>query len=44
MIITNDAHYLRKEDADAQDTLLCLQTNANKDDEKRFSFLIMNFM
>ncbi len=38
MIITNDAHYLRKEDADAQDTLLCLQTNANKDDEKRFSF------
>lgn len=38
MIITNDAHYLRKEDADAQDTLLCLQTNANKDDDKRFSF------
>ena len=24
MIITNDSHYLRKEDADAQDTLLCL--------------------
>ena len=38
MIITNDSHYLRKEDADAQDTLLCLQTNANKDDENRFSF------
>ncbi len=38
MIITNDSHYLRKQDADAQDTLLCLQTNANKDDEKRFSF------
>lgn len=38
MIITNDSHYLKKEDADAQDTLLCLQTNANKDDEKRFSF------
>ena len=38
MIITNDSHYLRKEDADAQDTLLCLQTNANKDDEHRFSF------
>jgi len=38
MIITNDSHYLRKEDADAQDTLLCLQTNANKDDDKRFSF------
>ena len=38
MIITNDSHYLRKEDADAQDTLLCLQTNANKDDPNRFSF------
>ena len=38
MIITNDSHYMKKEDADAQDTLLCLQTNANKDDEKRFSF------
>ena len=38
MIITNDSHYLKKEDSDAQDTLLCLQTNANKDDENRFSF------
>ena len=38
MIITNDSHYLRKEDADAQDTLLCLQTNADKDDPNRFHF------
>lgn len=38
LIITNDSHYLTKIDADAQDTLLCLQTNANKDDEKRFHF------
>lgn len=38
MVITNDSHYLKKEDADAQDTLLCLQTNANKDDKNRFSF------
>ena len=38
MVITNDSHYLKKEDADAQDTLLCLQTNANKDDESRFHF------
>lgn len=38
LIITNDSHYLNKADADAQDTLLCLQTNANKDDEKRFHF------
>ena len=38
IIITNDSHYMKREDADAQDTLLCLQTNANKDDKKRFSF------
>ena len=38
LIITNDSHYLTKADADAQDTLLCLQTNANKEDEKRFHF------
>ncbi len=38
MVITNDSHYLRRSDADAHDTLLCLQTNAFKDDEKRFHF------
>ncbi len=38
MIITNDSHYLRKEDADWHDTLLCLQTNALKDDPNRFHF------
>lgn len=38
LIITNDSHYLRKEDADWHDTLLCLQTNALKSDENRFSF------
>lgn len=38
MIITNDSHYLRKEDADWHDTLLCLQTNALKADENRFHF------
>lgn len=38
MIITNDSHYLRREDADAQDSLLCLQTNADKDDPNRFHF------
>lgn len=38
MVITNDSHYLRKEDADAHDTLLCLQTNALKDDPNRFHF------
>ena len=38
MVITNDSHYLRKSDADMHDTLLCLQTNSNKDDPNRFSF------
>lgn len=38
MVITNDSHYLRKEDADAHDTLLCLQTNSDKDDPNRFHF------
>lgn len=38
MVITNDSHYLRKEDADFHDTLLCLQTNALKADENRFHF------
>ena len=38
MIISNDSHYLRKEDADAQDSLLCLNTNADKADPNRFHF------
>lgn len=38
LVITNDSHYLRKDDADWHDTLLCLQTNALKSDENRFSF------
>ena len=38
MIITHDAHYLRKEDWEAQDSLLCLQTNADVSDPKRFRF------
>ena len=38
MIITNDSHYLKKEDADWHDTLLCLQTNALKNEPNRFHF------
>ena len=38
MVITNDAHYLRKEDASWHDTLLCIQTNALKEEEERFRF------
>jgi len=38
LVITNDSHYLKKEDADWHDTLLCLQTGALKADENRFHF------
>ncbi len=35
---TNDAHYLRKEDAKMQDVLLCIQTGKTVDDENRMRF------
>ena len=38
LVITNDSHYLKKEDASWHDTLLCIQTNALKSDEQRFKF------
>lgn len=38
MVITNDSHYLRAEDALWHDTLLCDQTKSSKDDPNRFKF------
>ncbi len=38
LIATNDVHYLHKEDAEAHDILLCLQTGAKLSDEDRFRF------
>ncbi|HEV3124137.1 MAG TPA: DNA polymerase III subunit alpha [Candidatus Dormibacteraeota bacterium] len=38
LVCTNDAHYVRPEDAEAHDILLCLQTGARRQDEKRFRF------
>lgn len=35
LVATNDAHYLRPEDANAQDILLCIQTNTVATDPKR---------
>ena len=35
MLATNDCHYLRKEDADAQEILMCIQTGKTLDDENR---------
>ncbi|HED65663.1 MAG TPA: DNA polymerase III subunit alpha, partial [Planctomycetes bacterium] len=38
LVATNDIHYLRHEDCQAQDVLLCINTGAKRDDEKRFRF------
>ncbi len=38
MVATNDCHYLNKEDSEAHDILLCIQTGKNIDDDKRLSF------
>jgi len=38
IVVTNDAHYLRKEDAAMQDVLLCVQTGKTVDDENRMKF------
>ncbi|AEA34358.1 DNA polymerase III subunit alpha [Hippea maritima] len=35
IVATNDCHYLNKEDAIAQDALLCVQTNKHLDDQDR---------
>jgi DNA polymerase III subunit alpha len=38
LVATNDAHYINPEDAEAHDILLCLQTGARREEEKRFRF------
>ena len=38
LIVSNDAHYLRREDAQMQDVLLCIQTGKTVDDENRMKF------
>jgi len=38
IIATNDSHYVNQEDAEAQDILLCLQTNKLVSDENRMRF------
>ena len=38
MVVTNDAHYLRMEDAAMQDVLLCVQMGKTVDDENRMKF------
>ena len=38
LIVSNDAHYLRREDASMQDVLLCVQTGKTVDDPNRMKF------
>jgi DNA polymerase-3 subunit alpha len=38
VLATNDAHYLRREDAEAHDVLLAIGTGSELDDPKRFRF------
>lgn len=35
LIVTNDCHYLRREDARAQEVLMCIQTGKTLEDEQR---------
>jgi DNA polymerase-3 subunit alpha len=39
VVATNDAHYLRREDAEAHDVLLAIGTASDLDDPKRFRFI-----
>ena len=38
LVVTNDAHYLRREDSVIQDVLLCVQTGKTVDDPNRMKF------
>ncbi|AKM83578.1 DNA polymerase III subunit alpha [Candidatus Woesebacteria bacterium RIFOXYC1_FULL_31_51] len=39
LVATNDAHYIKKEDAEAQDALVCIATGKNTSDIKRMRYI-----
>lgn len=43
LIATNDSHYLRKEDGEAQDILIAVQTSNTLDDEDRLTMKMEDF-
>ncbi len=43
MVATNDCHYLNREDYEAHDVLLCIQTGKSVDEEKRLRFTSNEF-
>ena len=42
-VATNDVHYIRKEDWEMQDVLMCIQTKKTVDDPKRMKFETQEF-
>ena len=42
-VATNDVHYIRKEDWEMQDVLMCIQTKRTVDDTKRMKFETQEF-
>ena len=43
LVVTNDAHYLRREDAKMQDVLMCIQMGKTVDDPNRMKFQTEEF-
>ncbi len=43
LVVTNDAHYLRREDAYMQDVLMCVQTGKTLDEPNRMRFETQEF-
>ncbi|MCD7729474.1 MAG: DNA polymerase III subunit alpha [Clostridia bacterium] len=43
LVATNDVHYLKKEDAEMQDVLMCIQMKKTLDDTKRMKFETQEF-
>ncbi len=43
LVVSNDAHYIRREDARMQDVLLCIQTGKTVDDPNRMKFQTEEF-
>lgn len=43
LVATNDAHYLTRDDANVQDTLVCIQTGKTLDDPNRMRFAAPEF-
>lgn len=42
LVAANDVHYVRREDASVQDTLLCIRDNKRVEDRERFSMMSLD--